>query len=197
MRVGMTGRRPERWRRLRTVQLVAAGAMLLVAGLLLGCGGDDGGSNGAEEVFPPRIITDEEIDAQDDGSPGRALLEWWQAFQFGNADAVVDLTSRRTIEQIGKKNLTELVKVRGQALPGVEVLESAAHRSTASVRVGLLTFTPEKEGEPVPDEPTTAVPDTLAMKMEGGEWLFAEPEFLVPRVDELKAAQRQGKGDQK
>ena len=174
------------------MKLVTATALLLVAAFLLGCGdSDDESSSGSDEAFAPQVVTGSEIEAQEEGSPQRALLEWWQSFQFGDADGVLALTSQETIDQLGEKNLAELVSSTGQGLQGIEVLDATENGDTASVRVGLLLFTPAKEGEPPPDEPTASTPDTFAMVNEGGEWLFAETAFLETRLENFKQNQQQ------
>lgn len=186
------GWRPERSRRFRAAQLVTAAALLLLAVVLLGCGGNDDKTNGdGGETFPPNVITDSEIEAQEEGSPERALLEWWQSYQFGDAQQVLARTSQETIDELGEKNLADLVRNTGQGLQGVEVLDAIEDGNTASVRVGLLQFTPEREGEPPPDEPTASTPDSFAMQNEDGEWLFAEAAFIEPKLESFKKSQRQ------
>jgi hypothetical protein len=168
--------------------MAAAGA-LVVALFLLGCGGGD--SSTTSGSFGPNVVTESDIDAQEDGSPARSLLEWWQAYQFGDASQVLARTSQDTIDTVGEHDLTELVKNTGQGLQGVEVLGADETANDASVRVGLLQFTPEQPGEPPPDEPTSSTPDTFAMQKQGGEWLFNDPEFLIPKIESFQQAQQQ------
>lgn len=193
---GMTKRRrrPERSRKLRAVQLVTAAALMVLAVVVLGCGGDDDETNGdgdGGDAFAPHIVTDTDINAQEDGTPERALLEWWQAYQFGDQGQVEARTSTETLDEVGDNNLAELVELQGQSLQGVEVLSATESGDTANVRVGLLTFTPEKEGDPPPTTPTQSTPETFAMTNEDGEWRFAETEFLVTLVENLKQSQEE------
>jgi hypothetical protein len=175
----------------RPVQLLAiVGLFLLLGVLALGCGGGDDTTTD-DDALPPNVVTQDDIDAQEDGSPGRALLEWWQAFQFGDSETVLDLTRNATLNQLGENNLTELVKNTGQGLQGLEVLSTEESGSTASVRVGLLTFQPEKEGEPPPDEPTSSTPDTFEMKKQGDQWTFAATEYLEPKLESYQQSQQQ------
>lgn len=174
--------------------LVVAAAVVIVA-LVSGGGSDDGGSTGtsvaSEDTFPPHVVRTSEIEAQDAGSPQRALLEWWQSFQFGDARGVVARTSPATVSAVGRAQLAELVRTRGQGLQGVEVLGATVDGDAASVRVGLLTFQPEKEGEPPPDTPTASRPATFAMRKEGGDWHFSEPAYLTPMIESLRNRQKQ------
>jgi hypothetical protein len=172
-----------------TPLMAVAGLILLAVFLLFGCGGGDSTSD--EPALPPNVIADSDIDAQADGSPERALLEWWQAFQFGDAEQVVSRTSKSTLNQLGEHDLSDLVKNTGQGLQGIEVLSADETGNTASVRVGLLQFTPEKEGQPPPDEPTSSTPDTFEMKKEGDEWKFAATEYLEPKLESFQQAQQQ------
>jgi hypothetical protein len=169
---------------------MAVAGMILLAVFLFGCGGGDSGGSD-EPALAPNVITDSDIDAQADGSPERALLEWWQAFQFGDAEQVVSRTSKSTLDKLGEHDLSDLVKNTGQGLQGIEVLSADENGNTASVRVGLLQFTPEKEGQPPPDEPTSSTPDTFEMKKEGDEWKFAATEYLEPKLESFQQAQQE------
>jgi hypothetical protein len=184
----------------RLARILAAVAVLVLAGALLGCGSDDEGSDGdnddSQQNFPPQVVRDSEIEGQDSGSPERALLEWWQSFQFSDATAVVAATSPATLNAIGEKQLRALVKTRGQGLQGIEVLGSSGEGDTASVRAGLLTFQPEKAGAPPPTTPTASKPTTFAMVKVGDEWLFRETAYLQPMIEGLKRQAEQQKNQQ-
>jgi hypothetical protein len=179
------------FRKLLSGQLLAVIGVVLTAAFLFGCGGGDDTTSGSDEALPPNVVTDSDIDAQPSGSPEQALLEWWQSYQFSDSEQVVERTSNGTLDDVGEKNLSALVKAQGQGLQGIEVLGSEESGNTASVRVGLLQFTPEKQGEPPPDEPTSSTPDTFEMKKEGGEWKFAATDYLAPKVESFVQAQEQ------
>ena len=172
-------------------------AAMVVA--LFGCGSDSDTSTtsgGNDDAFAPNVVTDDDIAAQEDGSPGQALLEWWQAYQFQDSNGVELLTSPTVLKDIGSKTLAELVKTRGQGLQGIEVLDATESGDGASIRAGLLTFTPEEPGGPPPDEPTASRPVTFAMVKDGDAWLFDESAFLEPMAEGLKAAKKAAeKGD--
>jgi hypothetical protein len=174
--------------------LVVAAAVVIIA-LGSGGGSDDSGSSSksvaSEGSFPPQVVRTSEIEAHDAGSPQRALLEWWQSFQFGDARGVVDRTSEATVSTLGRAELADLVRTRGQGLQGVEVLGATVQGDAASVRVGLLTFQPKKQGEPPPKTPTASRPATLAMHKEGDDWRFSEPAYLEPMIRNLRSRQQQ------
>jgi hypothetical protein len=174
--------------------LVAAVAAVIVA-LVAGGGSDDNGSANTnvagENTFPPQVVRTSEIEAQDAGSPQRALLEWWQSFQFGDAQGVASRTSPNTLDAIGRAQLAKLVRTHGQGLQGVEVLGASEDGDLASVRAGLLTFQPEKQGEPPPDTPTASRPATFAMRKDGDEWQFSETAFLTPMIESLRSRGQQ------
>jgi hypothetical protein len=191
----------------RTPWYIAGGAVVVAVAvvivvLLVAGGGDseDEGSNGSDsgsqEAFPPQVVRDTEIEAQEAGSPERALLEWWQSFQFGDAQAVLARTSQATINAIGERELAELVRTRGQGLQGVEVLGATEDGNRASVRAGLLTFQPANPGDPPPTTPTASKPTTFAMSKEGDEWLFRETAFLQPMAEGLKRSKQQQRQQQ-
>lgn len=140
------------------------------------------------EAFPPIIVTDGQIEEQPEGSPGRAFLEWWQAYQFDDVVAVESLTSESTIDDLGEDNLRALVELPGPGLQGVEVLDVSESGDSAQVNVGLLSFEPEEPGGPVPDEPSNSVPESMAMVNENGDWKFAATEYLSLKLNSLPDA---------
>jgi len=174
--------------------VVVAVAAVIIA-LVSGGGSDDGGSTSAapanEDSFPPQVVRQSEIDAQAADSPQRALLEWWQSFQFADARGVLSRTSPSTLAAIGRPDLSELVTLRGKGLQGVEVLSANVQGNSASVRAGLLTFQPKKQGEPPPDQPTASRPATFSMTKQGDQWLFNETAFLSPMVANLRQRKQQ------
>lgn len=138
------------------------------------------------KVFPPQTLTDGDVAQEKKGTPGRAFLEWWQAFQWHDVAAVESLTSPETLSAIGRDNLAVLVDK--QSLQGVEILGVSDSGSTATVSAGLLEFQPPREGAPPPNKPTNSIPDSFLMTNEDGKWLFAQTEYLQLKVDALKQA---------
>jgi hypothetical protein len=141
-------------------------------------------SSDVVKLFPPTIVLDGDIREHRKGSPDRALLEWWQAFQFHDVKTVKALTSRATLKAIGPHSLAQLVRLTG--LQGIEVLGATTNGDTALIQAGLLNFQPPEPGAPPPREPTGSQPATFTMTKERGRWVFAQTEFLVPKVNSLK-----------
>jgi hypothetical protein len=135
------------------------------------------------KAFPPQIIRDGDIAAEKEGTPERAFLEWWQGFQFHDVRVVEALTSKETLDAIGRDNLAQLVQTL--SLGGVEVLDVSESGDTATVSAGLLSFEPPAPAKPLPEKPTNSTPDTFLMKKEHGDWLFDQTEFLQLKVDSL------------
>ena len=140
-------------------------------------------SSDVVRLFPPQIVLDGDVNEQKKGTPQRALLEWWQAFQFRDVATVLGLTSRETLTELKRRKVAELVRKTG--LPGLEILDVTDQGDTALVQAGLLNFAAER-GKPPPRKPTNSLPMTFTMKREGSKWLYAQTDFLVPRVQNLK-----------
>jgi hypothetical protein len=200
--------------RRRVGTLVVAAALLLLAAVVVGCGSsdDDEGTTtttnaaaiaaGKEEAkkaskvtthidasdvvktFPPTVVTDGDVDELDKGTPERAFLEWWQAWQFHDGVTVEDLTSKATLDAIGADELEELVS--RTSLGGIEVLSADENGNSATINAGLLNFQPPKQGAPPPREPTASQPQTFAMAQEDGQWVFAETPYLQLKADALQ-----------
>ena len=190
-------------------KLATTAALLLLVVVLAACGsdGDDEADDNSElvaaqkdevnkagevttpidasdvvKVFPPQIVTDGDIEAEKKGTPERAFLEWWQAYQFHDEAAVEALTAKATVDAIGKSTLDEMVR---QSLQGVEILDVSESGNSATVDAGLLNFQPSEEGAPPPNQPTNSVPESFAMVKEGGDWVFDETAFLELKAEAL------------
>jgi hypothetical protein len=136
------------------------------------------------KVFPPQILTDGDVAKEKKGTPGRAFLEWWQAYQWHDAQTVLSLTSPTTLSAIGRDNVTQLVET--QTLPGVRILGVSESGGNATVNAGLLQFEPPHPGAPQPNKPTSSEPNSFLMTEHNGKWLFAQTEFLKLKLPSLQ-----------
>ena len=140
-------------------------------------------SSDVVKLFPPQTVLDGDVAAQTKGTPERALLEWWQAFQFHDVRAVKALTSTDTSATIGPHALSELVTRTG--LPGVAILGASTTGDTATVQAGILNFQPPEPDALPPREPTGSQPTTFTMTKEDGRWVFDQTDFLLPKAQSL------------
>jgi hypothetical protein len=135
------------------------------------------------KLFPPTIVLDSDIEEHKKGSPDRALLEWWQAYQFRDVKTVRALTSRAILKEIGPRVLADAVRRTG--LEGIDVLDATTDGDTALIQTGLLNFSAPR-GEPPPREPTGSRPATFTMTREGGKWVFDQADYIGLKVNSLK-----------
>jgi hypothetical protein len=138
----------------------------------------------AEPAPAPNLVTTEQVESFEQGSPERALLEWWAAFQHGDQDAVVEITAERTLERVGEKRVSNLVDLLGSDLQGIRVARSRVEGDRAIVLALLLSFDVDKGGMAV-EESVSGSPRVFAMAREGG-WLYDEPSYLERLLDDLR-----------
>jgi hypothetical protein len=136
------------------------------------------------KVFPPQILTDGDVAKEKKGTPGRAFLEWWQAYQWRDAQTVLSLTSPTTLSAVGRDKVTQLVET--QTLPGVRILGVSESGGNATVNAGLLQFEPPHPGAPQPNKPSSSEPNSFLMTEQNGKWLFAQTEFLKLKLPSLQ-----------
>ena len=141
-------------------------------------------SSDVVKLLPPQTVLDGDITKHRKGTPERALLEWWQAFQFHDALTVRAMTSRATRKAIGPHALADVVRRTG--LPGISILGVSVNGDAALVQAGILNFQPPEPGAPPPREPTGSQPATFKLVKERGAWVFDQPDFVVPKVENLK-----------
>jgi hypothetical protein len=166
--------------------LLAATATVL---FLAACGPKDSSSEPArststtgsgsltEPKLAPSIVSDTQIEDAAPGSPERALLEWWSAFQFRDAPAVEAMTAKDAIDTLSAQTLDELVGTVGSDLPGIKVVSAEVDGDAAIVRVLILGFRVDESGEVVQGS-VTGTPQSFEMAQLDGEWLFDEPAYI-------------------
>jgi hypothetical protein len=168
---------------------MAAVLAALVVGAALaatGCGSDDEAPDevdradaaSLQDALPPNVVSDRTIDRHDRDTPERTLLEWWQAFQFRDAELVKLLTDARIIRTIGRSRISNVVRRIGPSLQGIRILSRRTIGDTTSIRVAFLSFGPKRGETTPPSEPTAATPSTLLMTERRGRWVFADSSYL-------------------
>ena len=157
--------------------------MLTAAALVtVGCGESDDQTadqppdQSADSLLPPSVVSEEAIAEQEEGSPERALLEWWQAFQFGDATQVVELTDPEALQGFGSGKLEDLVRGFGSLIGGLRVVDSRVKDEQASVRVVVVNYPQDGKLE--------GAPRTFVLRREDSEapWLVD----AVPYFEQLQ-----------
>ena len=157
--------------------------LALVVGVALGaCGGDEQASTeatdtpGPKQASPPRlgsnIVTDDQIAEEPRGSPGNALLRWWQSVQFTDVEAVKELTSSGLKRQFGASRLDKLVRAAGPALGGLGVVNTKEEGKSATLRIAVVAY---DGGKPALG---STFPLTVSMREEKGGWRYDDVEYL-------------------
>lgn len=172
-----------------TALVAAAVSVLLVAGCASGKQGpakEETAKNGSiivdlpRSALPPSIVRDEAIREQKQGSPTRALLEWWQALQFGDVEVSVRLMTPAAVRALGRRRFERLVRQVGPGLPGINVVSWRVFDNVCSIRVELLSFAPSKGDRKPSVKPTSSSPSSFVMRQgsQRRKWLFNDAAFL-------------------
>ena len=118
-------------------------ALLLSAVLWGGCAGDDGPARTARATAEadkdiarmlPNLVDERDVASTVAGSPERALLEWFQAVQFEDLEAVRSLTDPAALPRAGRRELAAAVAVVGPALGKPTIVTAKTNDDRASVR---------------------------------------------------------------
>jgi len=121
---------------------------------------------------PPQVLTAAAIRSTQDGTPERALFQWWQAGQFGDADAVVDLTAPQILESFDESRLRRLVRVGRNSFAGLRHFGTTLDGETARVRIGVVRYRGSR-----PD-PGAGSLYTVVMRRTGDAWGFGDSLYL-------------------
>jgi hypothetical protein len=104
-----------------------------------GCGSKS--PSAALPTAPPNVVSAERVAKEQRGSAQRALLSWWRAVQFRDADSALGLTDARAIRLVGGvRAFRAAVRDVGDSLPGVVISESVRVGRRRSVLRALIEF---------------------------------------------------------
>jgi hypothetical protein len=170
-----------RWRATRVLLC----SLVLTSGAYAGCLGDEGnkepagatsepGEAAASKGIPPNIVTDDRIKTTPPDSPGRAVLEWWQAVQFRDIESAQRLTDEAALADLMPGVFRRTVLQVGDQLPGLRLVGVTEHGETASARVFLTFFDASK-----PEADPSLVPRTIRVTRDGSGWRVADLEYLL------------------
>jgi hypothetical protein len=126
-------------------------------------------------AIPPQLVTARQIKGQPKGSPSAALLEWWQAAQFGDVDTLRGLTAPATAQKFGPARLDRLIATAGPALGGLRPAGTFVRGNKAGVRAIILQFG-GKGGHTT--QPSGSFTTTFTLMKTGGGWKYADANYL-------------------
>jgi hypothetical protein len=168
----------------------------LAAGLLsssiVACGDDEKASSSSPNLaaasdgaVPPNIITEQDVNGQKQGSPGRAVLMFGQAIQFSDSDGVATLVTPEALTRLGGR--TRLDKAVGFMGAGFSRVTIAATQpvddSHARVRAWLSTY--DSTGKRTAYNPTT-----FAMAKVDGQWKVDDLTLVSRTLRDFEALER-------
>ncbi len=146
------------------------------------------GASDVVKVFPPQSLTDGDVAKEKNGSPARAFLEWWLAYQWHDVQGVLSLTEPGDAQD--RRRRKPVPARRDQTLPGVEILgvsEGGRHgdrqRGTPPVRAASTGGATTGQAHELA---ARLVPDRRG----NGQWLFAQTEFLQLKLSQPSAVTR-------
>lgn len=93
---------------------------------------------------PANIVAPQQIALYPGGSPTHALLEFWQAVQFGDLLNARRLVSPETLAAVTPSRFTTMVQTLGDDIPGLQIVSSTQIGVNAAVRVFLLFYAPNR-----------------------------------------------------
>jgi hypothetical protein len=156
---------------------VAVAGLVILASLLVvsSCGEDD----------PKVTLSQEDVEAYDEGTPERAALEWWRAIQVSNTELAASYYAEQAVISPGSE------------LPESRDLESQISIAAGAFQGGVeITGVEEDQGEATvfldlqpPDEEIPPQGRSLNFVDENGEWKLADNSPLIQAVARAQAAQ--------
>ena len=171
---------------------LAVAATLLLVISLAACGGAEtetgtvpasedagGGQPGSlsNPALGPRIISESQIEAEDPDSAARGLLEWWSAFQYGDEEVVVELTSPEALDKVGEARVNDTVDAVNANLQGFKIQDVREEQDEAVIRALMLTYQVDEDGELVKGS-VSGTTQSFRLVRDDGVWLFDEDAYL-------------------
>jgi hypothetical protein len=161
------------------------GAAPLAVALALaigGCGDDD--DDGPTATDAPRTVAADDIAEFAQGTPERAVLEWWRHVQFRNAEGAHDLYSDDA--EVTPEDLGRQITYAASSFVGVpEVVDVDKDGDLATVYMTLQA--PESDAAPRPL--------SANLREEGGEWLLRDDFLMEQQVARVARARAVAEGE--
>jgi hypothetical protein len=185
---------PGRQRLLVTVlvaMLVGAVAAIVVLAI-----GDDSdrpvaGSpgEGTSQTSPGPFVTQEDLAALEDGSPGRAVLRWWQLLQFQAPVSEIHSYYARSADVTVptlRRQLTRLGYLFPEGKPRVVQVDESDSSATV-----LTVITRRPVSQSGDRQPAQHLPQYFKLAREGSRWKLADNSYLNRLIAAEVAAQRE------
>jgi hypothetical protein len=128
-------------------------------------------------LLAANLITPNELDQQEEGSPQKALLEWWSSVQYVDVLTVLDSTAPDVVQRVGKGHIAKAVLDIGAALPRIQIQDVVPYGDVVAVRALLISYESDTDGNLIKGS-VRATPRTFRMERSGDEWVFGEAPYL-------------------
>jgi len=157
--------------------------VLAIGAALGGCGDEDGATTTQTTTGPPNLVGIEQVQSEQEGSPERALLSWWRAVQFRDADTAQGLATQQAMQRIGGAAvLRDAVRVVGDRLPNLQLADRA---STGGERVSVRGFVVYYDAR---GEETSRSPLSFSMRRVESTWKVDDVSYIRKVARALEAA---------
>ena len=170
----------------RRLACVLAGVLAIGVGAG-GCGDGDAATTtphtSTAAAGPPNLVGIEQVHSEQEGSAERALLSWWRAVQFRDADVAQGLATQQSMQRIGGAAvLRDAVRVVGDRLPNLKLTDRA---STGRDRVSLRGFVVYYDAR---GEEASRSPLSFSMRRVEGTWKVDDLSYIRKVARALEAA---------
>lgn len=157
---------------------------LAITGVAAGCGteaqpepvvGDSTPAPAAspsDSPLPLNVVTDAQMRRFAANSPSRNLLLWWQAIQYQDVAAVIDVTTPRVVRVFGRDRLRRLTFKVGSALGGLQIIKTRIDGNRALARVAIVGY---DRGEV---DRAATIPSTFSLARVQDRWKVDELRYL-------------------
>lgn len=182
--------------RTHSVGMVVAVVAAVVALPLAGCGGesnDDAESLADESLvevseLPEPVLTPEDVEGTEEGSPERAYLTYYQDAQFQDLASAIDRFAPGTVEAVGRDLMTQAVRSQSGFLREREpsIIDTAeSEPDLVSLRYALRGVED--------DQPIAA---TAVLRQKGnGDWEIVYDSFLDGAIGGVAESRAQARID--
>jgi hypothetical protein len=135
------------------------------------------------------FVTAKDLAALEDGSPGRAVLRWWQLVQFQAPVPEIHSYYARSAEvdiSTLRRQLTRLRYFFPEAKPRVVQVDESGSSATVFTVIARRQVSPSGERQPEQQSP-----QYFKLSREGSRWKLADNRYLSRLAAAEAAAQRQ------